>query len=164
MRHYMMGHHERPEHLAPMLSGTIPAQQLIQTITWTCIAPWMMRVTVFACSLADLGQPCNDQACCRDIKGSSPCLELHRVVVPLRPKCLVGISDIRFVLVAAYNGLYLTSHFHQLLGVPEDDLQQLLLQPREMILLQGDDVYGAHCYVLTHITSFLVFTNMQLRI
>ncbi len=56
-------------------------------------------------------------------KDSCACLKFDRVVVLLRPKCLVGISDVGLVLVAAYDGLHLTPHFHQLLRVPEDDFQ-----------------------------------------
>ncbi len=73
-----------------------------------------------------------------------PCLQLDSVVAALRPKSLVGISQIGLVLIAAYDGLHLAFHLCQLLGIPEDDLQELLLQPREVILLQNDTMMISH--------------------
>ena len=73
-----------------------------------------------------------------------PCLQFDSIVTALRPKSLVGISQIGLILIAAYDGLHLSFHLCQLLRVPENDLEELLLQPREMILLQNDTVMISH--------------------
>lgn len=51
-------------------------------------------------------------------------LKLDSVVVALGPKSFVGVVDIGLVLVAANDRLHFTPDLHQMLGVPENDLQQ----------------------------------------
>ena len=53
-------------------------------------------------------------------------LKLDRVVVALGPESFIGVVDIGLVLVAADDRLHFTPDLHQVLGVPEDDLQQRL--------------------------------------
>ena len=61
------------------------------------------------------------------LQSECSCLKLDSIAVWLRSKGFVSISDIGFVLVAPYDWLHLTSHFHQLLRVPEHNSQKLLL-------------------------------------
>ena len=63
-------------------------------------------------------------------------LKLDRIVVALGPKGFVGIVDIGLVLVTANDRLHFTPNLHQVLGVPENDFQQGLLQSRKMVFLQ----------------------------
>lgn len=51
-------------------------------------------------------------------------LKLDSVVVALGPESFVGVVDIGLVLVAPNDRLHFTPDLHQMLGVPEIDLQQ----------------------------------------
>jgi len=66
----------------------------------------------------------SELACCLVLRPQQkhPCLQLDGIVAALRPKSLVGISQIGLVLIAAYDGLHLAFHLCQLLRIPEDDL------------------------------------------
>lgn len=63
-------------------------------------------------------------------------LQFDCLFTVLGAKSLVCISGLRLVLIATHNRLHLPLDFHQLLCVPKNNLEQGLLQPRKVVLLQ----------------------------